>query len=73
MSEQIVRAALRQAFNLGSTYWQQVDSEYPSQWKKADLTTTKFNQLVEETCAAIAPKGKTAFDTLPDDYETGDY
>lgn len=44
-----LKLALKRAFNLGQTYWQQADSEYPSQWKKADVTLASFNQLVEDT------------------------
>ena len=49
-----VSKALRRAWQLGQTYWQQADSEYTSQHKKADETQRKFDQLVEETCAALA-------------------
>ena len=48
-----MRQALRKAFNLGSTYWQQADSEYTSQWKKADVTLASFNELVETTITAL--------------------
>ena len=44
--------ALRRAFNLGQTYWQQADSEYTSQHRKADETRAKFEALVAETIAA---------------------
>lgn len=40
--------ALKQAYNLGQTYWAQADSDYSSQWKKADATETKFDALVKE-------------------------
>ena len=49
----LVSKALRRAWLLGQTYWQQADSEYPSQWKKADVTQATFNQLVEDTRAAL--------------------
>jgi hypothetical protein len=48
-----MRAALRRAFSLGQTYWQQADSEYTSQHRKADETQAKFDTLVAETVAAI--------------------
>jgi len=41
--------ALRQAYYLGQTYWQQADSEYTSQWKKADVTQQNYVDLVAET------------------------
>ena len=50
----MVSKALREAHNLGQRYWQQADSEYISQHKKADDTRAKFLALVEETCAALA-------------------
>ena len=49
-----VSKALRRAWQLGQTYWQQADSEYTSQHRKADETRGKFDALVEETRAAIA-------------------
>ena len=51
---EMVSKALREAYNLGQRYWQQADSEYISQHKKADDTRAKFMALVEETCAALA-------------------
>ena len=49
----LVSKALRRAWQLGQTYWQQADSEYQSHWKKADATQATFDQLVEDTRAAI--------------------
>ena len=49
-----VSIALRRAWQLGQTYWQQADSEYTSQHRKADETQGKFDALVEETRAALA-------------------
>jgi hypothetical protein len=48
-----LRAALKRAYYLGQTYWQQADSEYQSQWKKADVTQESFRQLVEDTVASF--------------------
>ena len=53
MSEENIRLALRKAFLLGQTYWQQADSEYTSQHRKADATREQFLQLVEDTVAGI--------------------
>jgi len=47
--EAALKLALKRAFYLGQTYWQQADSEYTSQWKKADVTLASFNQLIENT------------------------
>lgn len=49
----LVSKALRRAWLLGQTYWQQADSEYQSHWKKADATQDTFAQLLEDTRAAI--------------------
>jgi hypothetical protein len=53
MNEETLKLAMRKAFNLGATYWQQADSEYSSEWKKADETKARLDQLVEETITAI--------------------
>ncbi len=49
----VASKALRRAWQLGQTYWQQADSESYSQNAKADVTQTKFQSLVDETRAAI--------------------
>lgn len=56
----MVSKALREAYYLGQRYWQQTDSEYISQYKKADDTRANFLALVEETCAALAAGQATA-------------
>ena len=61
----MVSKALREAYNLGQRYWQQADSEYISQHKKAGDTRAKFLALVEETCAALAAGQSAA--AQPDD------
>jgi hypothetical protein len=53
MNEETLKLALHKAFDLGSKYWQQADSEYSSEWKKADETKARLDQLVEETITAI--------------------
>jgi hypothetical protein len=45
----ILKEAFRKAFMLGQVYWQQADSDYASQWKKADATRLEFEALLEET------------------------
>ena len=57
-----VSIALRRAWQLGQTYWQQADSEYTSQHRKADETQGKFDALVEETRAALASAAQPAAD-----------
>ena len=49
-----VRAAMKRAYCLGQTYWQQADSEYASQHKKADVTAGRFIELTDEICAQLA-------------------
>ena len=61
----MVSKALREAYYLGQRYWQQADSEYISQHKKADDTRAKFLALVEETCAALAAGQATAAPAQP--------
>ena len=56
----LVSKALRRAWQLGQTYWQQADSEYQSHWKKADATQATFDQLVEDTRAAILTSNSEA-------------
>lgn len=51
--EDMVSKALRRAWQLGQTYWQQADSDSWSQNKKADETQAKFATLVDEMRAAI--------------------
>lgn len=51
--QDLASIALRKAWQLGQTYWQQADSEYYSQNKKSDDTFAKFQSLVEETRVAI--------------------
>ena len=58
--QDIASKALRKAWQLGQTYWQQMDSEYSSQWKKGEITQAKFMELIDETRSAIdsAMKGE---------------
>jgi hypothetical protein len=50
---ELVAKAMRQAFALGQTYWQQADSDSFSQQRKSDATQAKFNALIPETVASI--------------------
>lgn len=51
--EDMVSKALRRAWQLDQTYWQQADSDSWSQNKRADETQAKFATLVDEMRAAI--------------------
>lgn len=53
MRKEELRAALQWAYMMGQKYWAQADSEYPSDWKKADVTRVTFEQFVENTLAAL--------------------
>jgi hypothetical protein len=53
MTQDELKLALQQAYNLGQTYWQQANSDYASQWHKSDKTKEKFNQLIEDTCQSL--------------------
>lgn len=44
-----LKLALKKAFDLGKRYWQQANSDFISQWRKADVTLASFNQHVEDT------------------------
>lgn len=46
--------ALRRAWQLGQTYWQQADSESFAQNKKAETTRAAFVALLDDTRAALA-------------------
>ena len=45
--------ALRKAWQLGQTYWQQADSESYSQQDKSVGTQERFSKLVSDTCVEI--------------------
>lgn len=67
--------ALRRAFALGQTYWQQADSESFTQNAKSEVTHQKFRDLMAETLAAYeqalaatpAPEAATPAQAHPDD------
>lgn len=61
-----IRAAMKKAFYLGQTYWQQTDSEYVSQQNKSDATKAKFDALLEETVinATHPPEADKPIDKL---------
>lgn len=51
-----VSMALRRAWRLGQTYWQQADSDYISQHKKSEETQRKFEKLCDDTISALRAK-----------------
>jgi hypothetical protein len=53
-AEPDVEKALRRAFSLGQTYWQQADSESYTQNRLSDVTREKFEALVAVTLASLA-------------------
>lgn len=56
LTDDEIRAALKRAFSLGQTYWQQADSDSYAQNRRADDTRAKFDQLVTVTALAAAPQ-----------------
>src|SRR5690625_3024579 len=52
---EVLLDALRKAFRYGETHWQQADSEYARDHRKAGETMDKFRAWADETAAAIAP------------------
>jgi len=59
-TEQQVRAAMRRAFNLGQTYWQQADSQSYAENRRSDETRRKFDELVEETVSLVRASAERA-------------
>lgn len=58
MTSDELRKALKRAYSLGQTYWSQADSEYHSDWKRADVTAATFNEFVETTVASFEAQGE---------------
>ena len=50
-----IEPALRRAYALGQKYWQQADSDFARDHRKADETQAKFNQLVESMQVWLSP------------------
>lgn len=51
---QQIHDALKKAFQLGQTYWQQADSDSFIQHRKSDETHAKFLKLCDETLQTLA-------------------
>jgi hypothetical protein len=51
---EIACGAIRKAFQLGQTYWQQADSESYKQNAKADATRDRYLTLLDDTRAVLA-------------------
>lgn len=49
LTDERITKALRRAFSLGQTYWQQADSDSYKQNAKSDETRQKFETLIVET------------------------
>lgn len=62
--EQTLRDALKRAWNLGQTYWQQADSDSYAENRRSDETRNKFQALMEDTIAQMAAPTAAA---VPDD------
>lgn len=53
LTDELITKALRRAFSLGQTYWQQADSDSYKQNAKSDETRQKFETLIAETLNGI--------------------
>ena len=62
-----VSKALRRAWQLGQTYWQQADSDSYRQNKQSGETQAVFVKLVDETRAALATPAQAAALVSPSD------
>lgn len=51
--EEQLRKALSRIFRLGNDYGVLSGSEFPSQWKNADIVLMKYQDLVEQTIKEI--------------------
>lgn len=48
-----VDTAMRRAFNLGQTYWQQADSQSYAENRRSDATRQKFEEVLAEIRTAV--------------------
>ena len=53
LTDERITKALRRAFSLGQTYWQQADSDSYKQNVESDETRQKFETLIVETLNGI--------------------
>ena len=58
LTDERITKALRRAFSLGQTYWQQADSDSYTQNAKSDETRQKFETLIVETLNGITGASK---------------
>ena len=58
LTDERITKALRRAFSLGQTYWQQADSDSYKQNAKSDETRQKFETLIVETLNGITGGSK---------------
>ena len=58
LTDERITKALRRAFSLGQTYWQQADSDSYTQNAKSDETRQKFETLIVETLFGITGGSK---------------
>ena len=65
--QDVVSKALRRAWQLGQTYWQQADSDSYRQNKQSGETQAVFVKLVDETRAALATPAQAAALVSPSD------
>jgi hypothetical protein len=58
LTDERITKALRRAFSLGQTYWQQADSDSYKQNVESDETRQKFETLIVETLNGITGGSK---------------
>ena len=54
MTKELLDRYLKEAYRMGQVFWQQADSGFVSQNKKADVTKAKFDQLLIDAGEALA-------------------
>ena len=54
MTAEQLEKFMRQAFNLGQTYWQQADSESYAQNRKSFETANRFGELIDQAKAELS-------------------
>ena len=60
MTKELLDRYLKEAYRMGQVFWQQADSGFVSQNKKADVTKAKFDQLLIDAGEALAQQEQPA-------------
>ena len=54
MTKELLDRYLKEAYRMGQVFWQQADSGFVSQNKKADVTKAKFDQLLIDAGESVS-------------------